>query len=184
LLLSEKGGKWLSCNTHKMIRQKHRIHRKAKHFKNPMHWNKFRKIRNEVTSLVRSSTSFSHNLISLIWFVTCDKLGILLLESSISDCLKNIVVRVEYIVHHFQDYLFQYISHQYQNLLYCNSSQYILSTYNSQHNNNNNVVLATVTWIIDDYDRLTDWIRPLTRGLAIYSLTDSWKPNLPRVKLQ
>jgi hypothetical protein len=81
-----------------------------------MHWNKFRKIRNEVTSLVRnakdkynndlislgliksgidgfvefitfrtSSTSFSHNLISLIWFVTCDKLGILLLESSISD---------------------------------------------------------------------------------------------------
>ena len=39
---------------------------------------------------------------------------------------------------HFQDYLIQYI----QDLLYCNSSQYILSTYNSQHNNNNNVVLA------------------------------------------
>jgi hypothetical protein len=36
---------------------------------------------------------------------------------------------------------------------------------------------------LDDYDRLTDWIRPLARGLAIYSLTDSWKPNLPRVKL-
>jgi hypothetical protein len=43
---------------------------------------------------------------------------------------------------HFQDYLIQYISHQYQDLLYCNSSQYILSTYNSQHTNNNNVVLA------------------------------------------
>jgi hypothetical protein len=43
---------------------------------------------------------------------------------------------------HFQDYLFQCISHQYQDLLYCNSSQDILSTYNSQHNNNNNVVLA------------------------------------------
>ena len=46
---------------------------------------------------------------------------------------------------HFQDYLIQYISHQYQDLLYCNSSQYILSTYTSQHNNNNNnnnVVLA------------------------------------------
>ena len=43
---------------------------------------------------------------------------------------------------HVQDYLMQYISHQYQDLLYCNSSQYILSTYNSQHNNNNNVVLA------------------------------------------
>ena len=42
----------------------------------------------------------------------------------------------------FQDYLIQYISHQYLDLLYCNSSQYILSTYNSQHNNNNNVVLA------------------------------------------
>ena len=46
---------------------------------------------------------------------------------------------------HFQDYLIQYISHQYHDLLYCNSSEYILSTYNSQHNNNNNnnnVVLA------------------------------------------
>ena len=27
---------------------------------------------------------------------------------------------------------------------------------------------------LDDYDRLTDWIRPLARGLAMhYSLTDS-----------
>jgi hypothetical protein len=48
---------------------------------------------------------------------------------------------------HFQDYLIQYISHQYQDLLYCNSSQYILSTYNSHYNNNNNVVLAmTMTY--------------------------------------
>ena len=45
---------------------------------------------------------------------------------------------------HFQDYLIQYISHQYQDLLYCNNSQYILSTYNSQHKNNNNVVLAMI----------------------------------------
>ena len=45
---------------------------------------------------------------------------------------------------HFQDYLIQYISHQYQDLLYCNRSQYILSTCNSQHNNNN-VVLAMTT---------------------------------------
>ena len=43
---------------------------------------------------------------------------------------------------HFQDCLIQYISHQYQDLLYCNRSQYILSTDNSQHNNINNVVLA------------------------------------------
>jgi hypothetical protein len=34
--------------------------------------------------------------------------------------------------------LIQYISHQYHDLLNCNSSQYILSIYNSQHNNNNN----------------------------------------------
>ena len=43
---------------------------------------------------------------------------------------------------HSPDYLIQYISHQYQNLLYCTSSQYILPTHNSQHNNNSNVVLA------------------------------------------
>ena len=48
---------------------------------------------------------------------------------------------------HFQDYLIQYISHQYQDLLYCNSSQYILSTYNSQHNNDNNVMLAMTTML-------------------------------------
>jgi hypothetical protein len=36
--------------------------------------------------------------------------------------------------------------------------------------------LTTITSIkkgLDDYDRLTDWIRPLARGLAIHSLTDS-----------
>jgi hypothetical protein len=26
---------------------------------------------------------------------------------------------------------------------------------------------------LDDYDRLTDWVRPFARGLAIHSLTDS-----------
>ena len=46
---------------------------------------------------------------------------------------------------HFHDYLIQYISHQYQDLLYCNSSQYNLSTYNSQHNNNNNNVVLAMT---------------------------------------
>jgi hypothetical protein len=45
----------------KMIRQKNRIHRKATHFKNPMHWNKFRKIRNEVTCLVRNTKDKSNN---------------------------------------------------------------------------------------------------------------------------
>ena len=46
---------------------------------------------------------------------------------------------------HFQEYLIQYIRHQYQDLLYCNSSQYMLSTYNSQHNNNNNNVVLAMT---------------------------------------
>jgi hypothetical protein len=49
---------------------------------------------------------------------------------------------------HFQDYLIQYISHQYLDLLYCNSSQYILSTYNSEHNNNNNNVMLSITMSI------------------------------------
>ena len=63
-----KGGpKWLSCNIRKMIRQKNRIHRKAKHFNNPMHWNKFRKIRNEVTSLVRNAKEkYNNDLIKKI----------------------------------------------------------------------------------------------------------------------
>jgi hypothetical protein len=47
---------------------------------------------------------------------------------------------------HFQDYLIQYISHQYQDLLYCNSSQYMLSAYNSQHNNNNVVLAMTMPY--------------------------------------
>ena len=38
---------------------------------------------------------------------------------------------------HFQDYLIQYISHQYQDLLYCNSSQYILST----------ICVHPITWL-------------------------------------
>jgi hypothetical protein len=32
-----------------------------KHFNNPMHWNKFRKIRNEVTSLVRNAKDKYNN---------------------------------------------------------------------------------------------------------------------------
>ena len=46
------------------------------------------------------------------------------------------------ILSHYQDHLIQYISHQYQDLIYYTSSKYILSTYNSQHNNNSNIVLA------------------------------------------
>jgi hypothetical protein len=39
-----------------------------------------------------SVISKSHNLISLIWFVTCNKLGILLLQSSISDCFEKYIL--------------------------------------------------------------------------------------------
>ena len=53
---------------------------------------------------------------------------------------------------HFQDYLIQYISHQYQDLLYCNISQYILSTYNSQHNNNNNYIIIVTNLSTDKYN--------------------------------
>jgi hypothetical protein len=64
---------------------------------------------------------------------------------------------------HFQDNLIQYISHQYQDLLYCNSSQYILSAYNSQHNNNNNNVVLAMT---RPYKSL-DSIRQLTTRYKI-----------------
>ena len=47
---------------------------------------------------------------------------------------------------HFQDSLIQYISHQYQDLLYCNSFQYILYVYNSQHDNNNVVLAITMPY--------------------------------------
>jgi hypothetical protein len=50
-----------------MIRQKNRIHRKAKHSNNPMHWNIFWKIRNEVTSLVRNAKDkYNNDLIKKI----------------------------------------------------------------------------------------------------------------------
>ena len=64
------------------------------------------------------------------------------LNIKIWNLMKTLKFLKQRIFSHFQDYLIQYISHQYQNLLNCNSPQYILSTYNSQHNNNNNVVLA------------------------------------------
>jgi hypothetical protein len=44
------------------------------------------------------------------------------------------------------------LRHRYQDLLYCNSSQYILSTYNSQHNNNNNNVVLAMTMPYSDQD--------------------------------
>ena len=61
--IRKRGSKWLSCNIRTMIRQTHIIHRKAKHFNNPMHWNKLRKIRNEATSLVRDTKDKYNNVL-------------------------------------------------------------------------------------------------------------------------
>ena len=59
--IRKRGSKWLSCNIRTMIRQTNIINRKAKHFNNPMHWNKLRKIRNEATSLVRDAKDKYNN---------------------------------------------------------------------------------------------------------------------------
>jgi hypothetical protein len=56
---------------------------------------------------------------------------------------------------HFQVYLIQYIILQYQDLLLLHIT-----------------VKQVLKKRLDDYDILTDWILPLARGLAIYSLTD------------
>ena len=73
---------------------------------------------------------------------------------------------------HFQDYLIQYISHQYQDLLYCNSSQYILSKYNNQHNNNNNVVFAMTMHYVFNPDHYIDIVIANTTLLYNYILCD------------
>jgi hypothetical protein len=46
---------WLTNEIRKLIRKKNRIHNKAKRLNKPADWNKFRKIRNDVTSLVRKA---------------------------------------------------------------------------------------------------------------------------------
>ncbi|XP_071170997.1 uncharacterized protein [Mytilus edulis] len=50
-----------------MIRKKNRIHRKAKKFNKQSDWNKFKKIRNKVTGLIRKSKEdYNNNLINKI----------------------------------------------------------------------------------------------------------------------
>ncbi|VDI64806.1 Hypothetical predicted protein [Mytilus galloprovincialis] len=58
---------WLTNDVKKKIRKKNRIHRKAKKYNNPSDWSKFKKIRNEVTSLIRKSKEeYNNNLIKKI----------------------------------------------------------------------------------------------------------------------
>ena len=52
---------WLSSNSRKLIRNKNRIHRKARRSNSPSDWNKFRRIRNDVINLVRKSKEEHQN---------------------------------------------------------------------------------------------------------------------------
>jgi hypothetical protein len=52
---------WLTSNIRKLIRKTNRIHRKARPSNSPSDWNKFRRIRNDVTNLVRKSKEEHQN---------------------------------------------------------------------------------------------------------------------------
>ncbi|CAC5381576.1 unnamed protein product [Mytilus coruscus] len=58
---------WLKNDIKKIIRKKNRIHRKAKKFNKQSDWNKFKKIRNKATGLVRKSKEdYNNNRINKI----------------------------------------------------------------------------------------------------------------------
>ncbi|CAC5387236.1 unnamed protein product [Mytilus coruscus] len=58
---------WLTNEIKKKIRKKNRIHKIAKRRNNSNDWNKFKKIRNEVTNLVRKSKEdFNNSLIKKV----------------------------------------------------------------------------------------------------------------------
>ncbi|CAC5376367.1 unnamed protein product [Mytilus coruscus] len=58
---------WLTNEIKKKIRKKNRIHKTAKRRDNSKDWNKFKKIRNEVTNLVRKSKEdFNNSLIKKV----------------------------------------------------------------------------------------------------------------------
>ncbi|CAC5394082.1 unnamed protein product [Mytilus coruscus] len=58
---------WLTNEIKKKIRKKNRIHKIAKRRNNSKDWNKFKKIRNEVTNLVRKSKEdFNNSLIKKV----------------------------------------------------------------------------------------------------------------------
>ncbi len=44
---------WFNSAIRKLIRKRHRVHKRAKSLNNEYTWSKFRKIRNEVTNLIR-----------------------------------------------------------------------------------------------------------------------------------
>ena len=76
---------WLTNEIRKLIRKKNRIHNKAKRLNKPADWNKFRKIRNDVTSLVRKARdAYQDKLVSKLsgdhpstrtWWKTCNQIS-------------------------------------------------------------------------------------------------------------
>jgi hypothetical protein len=76
---------WLTNKIRKLIRKKNRIHNKAKRLNKPADWNTFRKIRNDVTSLVRKSRdAYQDKLVSRLsddhpltrtWWKTCNQIS-------------------------------------------------------------------------------------------------------------
>lgn len=91
---------WLTSNIRKLIRKKNRIHRKARRSNSPSDWNKFRRIRNDVTNLVRKSKEeHKNNLIKKLinenssgsnWWKTVKQLtGIKSRDHGIPPLVKN-----------------------------------------------------------------------------------------------
>jgi hypothetical protein len=91
---------WLTSNIRKLIRKKNRIYRKARRSNSPSGWNKFRRIRNDVTKLVRKSKEeHKHNLIKKLinensscsnWWKTVKQLtGIKSRDHGIPPLVKN-----------------------------------------------------------------------------------------------
>ena len=76
---------WLTNEIRKLIRKKNRIHNKAKRLNKPADWNKFRKIRIDVTSLVRKARdAYQDKLVSRLsddhpstrtWWKTCNQIS-------------------------------------------------------------------------------------------------------------
>ncbi|XP_053380636.1 uncharacterized protein LOC128548935 [Mercenaria mercenaria] len=55
---------WITTQIKQKIRKRKKLYRKAKHSQQPLHWRKFRQIRNEIVSLIRSAKQDHFNKIS------------------------------------------------------------------------------------------------------------------------
>ncbi|VDI33342.1 Hypothetical predicted protein [Mytilus galloprovincialis] len=91
---------WLNNDLRKLIRKKNRLHSKAKRFNRSADWNKFRQIRNKVTTSIRQAREpYQKNLIQKLsnsnlsartWWKTCNQIsGIKPTHSGIPPLLKD-----------------------------------------------------------------------------------------------